>query len=248
MKKILTEKHNDIAIVSLNNGVINAISADLLDELSEAVQFAKNEASGMVLCGGDKFFSIGLDLSSLITLEREKMSEFWKKFNQVILDLYMLPIPTVAVLSGHTIAGGNILALTCDYRFGVNDNKKIGMNEITLGIPVPYLADLLLRQTVNEQEAKAMLYTGEFITFAEAKMNGLIDTLLPMEELKAQALNQVEKLAKLPKHAFAAIKANRTRALQERYEIRQNEDHEIFLDCWFSKNTQQQLVEASKQF
>ncbi|MFH2057592.1 MAG: enoyl-CoA hydratase-related protein [Pseudomonadota bacterium] len=73
------------------------------------------------------------------------MVDFFQRFNQLTLDLYTLPLPTACAISGHAIGGRNILALTGDYRFMAEGKKRIGLNEIQLGVPVPYLADLILR-------------------------------------------------------------------------------------------------------
>ena len=112
----------------------------------------------MVLAGGTKFFSIGLNLPELIGLNRKEMAEFWERFTQTVFGLYTLPMPTVCAVCGHAVAGGNILALTCDYRIGSTENRKIGLNEILLGLPVPYLADLMLRQVSGDRAATERLY------------------------------------------------------------------------------------------
>ncbi len=248
MPKVLSEIKKDIAVVALNNGTSNSIDADLVRDLSAALDEIRNEAKGMVLCGGSKFFSIGLDLPSLIKYDRTEMSDFWYKFNQLTLELYTLPLPTVCVLSGHAVAGGNILALTCDYRFAGNETKKIGLNEIKLGVPVPYLADMLLRQIVSERSATEMLYSGDFMSFAEAQKIGLIDDIFPTDTVVRKAWEKAAGLSASGTRAFAAIKSSRTEAIREKYEKHYKSRNEIFLDCWFSESTQRILKDASQKF
>ena len=152
-----------VAVLTLKNGVTNALSPELVGECLTALYQIKKEAAGLVLCGGTKFLSIGLDLPSLLPLNRSRMSGFWMNFNQLVFDLYTLPFATVCALEGHAVAGGNILALTCDLRLAVQDDgKKIGLNEIKLGVPVPYLADMMLRQIVGDRAASKMILGGEF--------------------------------------------------------------------------------------
>jgi enoyl-CoA hydratase/carnithine racemase len=158
MKTVISEIQQNIAVLTLNNGATNSISSALVKDLSEKLVEIRNEVAGMILCGGSKFFSIGLDLPSLLKCDRTEMSDFWYRFNYLILELYTISLPTVCVLSGHAVAGGNILALTCDYRFAGTDTKKIGLNEIKLGVPVPYLADIILRQIIGERSAKEMVF------------------------------------------------------------------------------------------
>lgn len=248
MSKVLIEKHGKVAILRLNNGVTNAISPDLIQDVAAALLTIKKDFQGMILAGGDKFFSIGFDLPVLLKLQRADMTQFLYSFNELSLNLFTLPLPTCCTITGHAIAGGNILALTTDYRFAAAGKKLIGLNEIKLGIPVPHLADLMLRQIVSERVATAMLYAGEFMTLVEAKQNGLVDEVFPPEEIETQALKKISKLAELPSVAFAAIKANRVEAVRAQYEANFRPKNEILLDCWFSKPVQELLQQAATKF
>jgi len=248
MSKIVSAFNDGIAVIRLNNGVINAIDEELVDCLLEQLEKVRKEARAMVLCGGEKFFSMGLDLPKLIGLDREVMASLWRKFNQVVVELYSLPVPTVAELRGHAVAGGNIFALTCDYRIGVEGRRKIGLNEVLLGIPVPHLVGMMLEQVVDASVAKDMMYTGRFLKFQEAVEAGLIDALYSEELVHEQALKQARKLMRVPLHAFAATKAIRTGEVVERFERARAEQDERFLDCWFSEGTQALLKQAVERF
>ena len=81
MSSIALEAQKDIAIVRLDNGVTNAVSRTLVEDLSDALEKVKSEFSGMVLAGGTKFFSIGLNVPELLELNRREMTEFWHRFN-----------------------------------------------------------------------------------------------------------------------------------------------------------------------
>lgn len=248
MPKVIIEALDNIAILRLNNGVTNAISPSLVEEMSEAIVEVKKNFNGMILTGGGKFFSIGLDLPALLTLNRTELTDFWFKFNQLTLDLFTIPMPTAAVLSGHAIAGGNIFALTTDFRFGTSDRRQIGLNEVRLGLPAPYLADLMLRQVVGDRHATGMLYHGGFITFQNAKDIGLIDVICSPETVEEEAVKKITELAALPASGFAAIKANRVEATQLRYQENYRSKNDEFLDCWFSDSVQALLKEAAKKF
>lgn len=247
-KTIDVAKQDNISVLSLNNGVTNAISPQMVKELSAALKTIQHDSKGLVLCGGEKFFSIGLDLPALIELDQEAMAAFWEEFNQLILDLYIFPLPAVSALSGHAVAGGNILALTSDYRFAASESRKIGLNEITLGIPVPFLPDMLLKQVVGERRAIRMMYSGAFISLSEAEAIGLVDELHPVETLQQAAVEKVAAMAKLQPAAFAAIKANYTEAVKQRYLKEAVAQNAAFLDCWFNDQVQAGLREAAKNF
>ena len=136
MTNVTIDERGQIALVRLTNGVINAISPELLEDFAQALKRIQKEFKGMVLAGGSKFFSIGLDLPKLLKLDRNAMTAFWKNFNDLTFDLFTIPFPTVCAIEGHAIAGGTIFALCCDFRFAANLPKKIGLNEINLGVPV----------------------------------------------------------------------------------------------------------------
>jgi enoyl-CoA hydratase/carnithine racemase len=248
MSLIIKENHGNLAALTLNNGATNAISPELVDELSTIVGKIPDEADGLLLCGGEKFFSMGFDLPALMKLDRTGMSGFLNSFHDVILALYTTPIPSAAVLTGHAVAGGNILAIACDFRFAANPERKMGVNEIKLGLPVPSLADMILRQIAGDRTATRMLYGGEFISFAEALKTGMIDELLPAEELMQYASGKIATLAALDRKAFSAIKNNRGEAIKSSYEKTGREKDKIFIDCWFSEPTQRKLAEASRKF
>ena len=132
----------------------------------------------------ENFFHRSGFAPALLRLDRIAMTGFWYKFNQLAFDIFTLPLPTVCAISGHAVAGGNVLALTCDYRFATSDKKQIGLNEVKLGVPAPYLADLILRQIVGDRYATEMLYHGEFMSLSDAKQIGLIDRICSTEAVE----------------------------------------------------------------
>jgi enoyl-CoA hydratase/carnithine racemase len=248
MTQIKTESRGSVAIVRLQNGVTNALGPELLDDLSREITRAKHHFRGVVLAGGTKFFCIGFDLPRLLTFDRTAMTQFLADFNQVVLDLLTLPLPTACAIGGHAIAGGNILALACDYRFAGSGKKLMGLNEVRLGVPVPYLADLILRQLVGDRLATDLLFHGELVDLSEAERIGLVDGVVPPEELEAHAVQKIAQLSGLPRTAFAAIKANRLEDLRSRFERHHREKDETFLDCWFSEPVRLLLADAAKKF
>jgi enoyl-CoA hydratase/carnithine racemase len=248
MTTIKFETFDDIAAVRLDNGVTNPVSQALVEDLSDAVEKVKKTCRGMVLAGGPKFFSIGLSVPELLTLKAAEMKDFWYRFNRVCLDIYTLPLPTTCALTGHAPAAGAIFAVSCDFRFAANHKKMTGFNEVTLGIPVPYLADMVLRQVVGDRAATALMYKGNLVSFEEAKQVGLVDELLDQEILEEQARKHTAELAAMSHPAFTAIKANRVEEIRLRFEANHKEKHQIFLDCWFSKPVQKLLHEAAEKF
>ncbi len=248
MSDVIIEENGNIAIVRLNNGVTNAVSLTLVEDLAQALSTVKNEFRGMVLAGGEKFFCIGLNLPELLQLDRSDMYEFWFKFNKVTLDFYTLPIPTACAIAGHGPGAGTILALACDFRFAANEKIWVGLNEIQLGIPTPYIVDLMLRQTLNDASVNDLLYQGMLINPEKAKEIHLIHKICPKEELEEQAIEKIGGTVNFSGNAFAAIKNVKTESIRFSFEKNFKKQHEIFLDNWFSDHAQELLIKASKNF
>ena len=248
MSKVNLEAHDGIAVLRLNNGVTNAISPELVDDLLKTIKQIKNEFKGMVLAGGDKFFCIGLDLPTLLQLDRPEMTEFYVRFNQAVLDLYALPMPTACAVDGHATAGGAIIALSSDFRFISSGRKFIGFNEVKIGVPVPYLADLILRQITGDRYATELMFTGEFVEPQQAQKIGLIDDVFQPEDLEEKTVAKIKELAALPPYGITVIKNNRVEAARARYEEMRSTDADWFLNCWFKPAVQELLNEAAKKF
>lgn len=248
MKKVIFENVNKVAVVKLDNGITNPIDLELINDLEEAVLLAEKEFNGLVLTGGDKFFSIGFNLPQLINLDRKELTNFFHRFNELILKLFTLKIPTCAAIKGHAIAGGCIIAIACDYIFANEDKKLIGLNEVKLGLPVPYLADIILRQKINDIIANDLLFSGEFITTQDAKNAGLIAEVYSFEQVENKGIEKIEKLTLVSKDALAAIKNNRVDTVVERYMKNWKEKEETFINLWFTQETQTLLKEAAKKF
>ena len=248
MSKVIIETHDAVAVLRLNNGVTNAISPELVDDLLETVKQIKSEFNGMVLAGGDKFFCIGFNLPMLLQLDRPDMTEFYTRFNQAVLDLYTLPMPTACAIDGHATAGGAITALGLDFRFVSSGRRLIGFNEVKIGLPTPYLADLILRQIVGDRCATELMFTGEFVETQQAQKIGLIDNVFQPENLEEKAVAKIAELAALLPYGITVIKNNRVEAVRARYEEMRSADADWFLNCWFKPPVQELLQETAKKF
>lgn len=247
MLKVKIEEKETIAIIRLNNGITNPVDIELVEELNAALKTVESNYKGLVFAGGDKFFSMGFNLPKLLTYDKNNFETFFNKFNNFVLNLYSMSIPTCAAVKGHAVAGGCILAIACDFIIAAS-NKKIGLNEIKLGVPVPYLADLILRKIVSDKVANNMLYTGNFLTTDEAATFGLISVIAEPEMVEEIAVNKIKEISNLPRNAFSAIKQSRVRSIIESYKQDEEKFKSIFINCWFDENTKLLLEEAAKKF
>lgn len=248
MPKVVLEDQGPVAVLRLANGVTNAISPEMVDELGAAIGSVRNRCRGLVLAGNMKFFSIGLDVPQLLMLERGVMLDFWNRFEDLVLALYTMPIPTACAIGGHATGGGAILALACDFRFVADGKRLIALNEVKIGLPVPYLADLMLRQIVTDRVAVEMEFCSAFIGPNDAKTGGLVDAVCDEKEVEENALEKIREIAALPLTAFALTKQHRTRQIPHRFNAVRQDLNRDFMDCWFAPATQTLLKEAAQRF
>jgi enoyl-CoA hydratase/carnithine racemase len=240
-----------IATAKLNRGVTNALDLELLNALSDTLRRLQPDPDvhALVLASAnDKFFSIGFDIPQLLKLPQEVFRVFYQTFNRTCMDLYTFPKPTVAAITGHAIAGGCILALCCDYRFIAQGRKLMGLNEIKLGVPVPYPADCILRHLIGIRNARDVMDSGEFYQPEQLHSIGLVDQVLPLERVLPVSIEMARTLGGLPQTAFAMIKRNRVETVEEQVFARLAEKEQFFIERWYAFETRERLREASKRF
>ncbi len=248
---ITMDVRDNVAVVKLNRGVTNALNLELLETLAETLRKVKQDSSVHALVLGssnNKFFSIGWDLPGLYDLKREEFILFYNLFNRTCLDLYTMPKPVIAALTGHATAGGCILALCCDYRFIAEGKKMMGLNEIKLGVPVPYLADRILYSITGVPNGREIMETGDFYRPEQAARMNLVDEILPLDSVLPKAIEKAQLLGSMPAKAFELIKNNRVETVIHQVREKQEEKDNLFLECWYSGEARQRLKDAMKTF
>ncbi|UCD36837.1 MAG: enoyl-CoA hydratase/isomerase family protein [Fidelibacterota bacterium] len=251
MSTINSEHEANVVFLELNHGVTNAINSQVVQELSESIQAVKsnpNIHAVVLTSSNDKFFSIGLDIPALIDLDEQDFTVFYKSFNRLCLDLFALPKLTIAAITGHAVAGGCILALCCDYRFVAEGRNLMGLNEIKLGVPVPYPADCILRNLVGDRNARDIMYHGEFYPPEDAFQLGLVDRIPPEEQLRPTVIKTAETLGADSPTAFQLIKRNRVEPIITRVHAGLEEREQLFVERWYSDFTRGKLREAIEKF
>lgn len=240
-----------VAIIRLKHGVTNAINETLVSELDSLLAQAAYDRhihSLVLTSSNNKFFSIGFDIPALYNLPKHDFKVFYQAFNRLCLALYSLPKPTLAALPGHAIAGGCILALCCDYRLIANGRKLMGLNEIRLGVPVPYPADRILREIVGGRQASVIMESGAFYSPEEASALGLVDQIESIEELETVAIEKIREIGTLSSPAFALIKQNRVEPVINHLTQVLDVKEEKFVERWYSSEARDLLTEAMKKF
>jgi len=212
---IIVEVVEKIAIVTINrSNQLNALNKETIAELSQAFQEleSNNDARVIIITGsGDKAFVAGADIKEFYQFNVDQGKELSALGHQSLFNLVEnLKTPVIAAVNGFALGGGLELAMSCHFRIASN-NAKLGLPEVTLGVIPGYGGTQRLAQLVGKGRAMEMIMTAKMISAEEANNYGLVNNVVPQEELletcKAIALKIVKNSSTAIAGAIKAVNA-----------------------------------------
>jgi enoyl-CoA hydratase len=196
-----------VAVLPMRAGKANAIGSAFLDRLSAQLDAVEaSHASALVLTGEGTAFSAGLDLPEVVALDRGGLERFIRRFSEVMLRVFTLPVPVVAAINGHAIAGGCVLAMQADVRIAAAGDYRIGLTEVQIGLALPAVVLETLRCQVSPAALGPVALEGRLLAPEEALGFGLVEAVVPPAVLLEQARGRAAGLAALPTPAFRDVK------------------------------------------
>ncbi|MFK5953334.1 MAG: enoyl-CoA hydratase-related protein [Desulfobacterium sp.] len=204
---IILEIKNSVAVITFNRPkVLNALSANLMNEFSNAIGSISedNDIHVLLLTGtGEKSFVAGADISEMVSISATQAKSFSERGNSILNKLQAMPKPVIAAVNGFALGGGTEIALACDFIYA-SETAQFGLPEINLGIIPGYGGTQRLARLIGKNKAKEMIFTGKFINAAEAEKMGIVNRVLSQELL----MNEVMKTAKtIASKGRVAVKA-----------------------------------------
>lgn len=231
--------HGAIRELRLARPPANALDAALLDALAR--EFREAPAAGvrgLVLSGAPGRFSAGLDVPSLLALDRPGITEFWRTFFGCLTAYAECVVPVVAAVTGHSPAGGAVLALYADRRVMAEGEFRIGLNEVQVGLfPGPVIHRVLAR-IVGTRHAAELLATGALVDARRAHEVGFVDELAAPDRVVPRAVDWLHGVLALPPKAYARTRALVRSDLVAIMRGTNAADLESMTDAWFSDETQ----------
>lgn len=227
----------EVRILKLSRGKANAINLQMVEELIEAVQQSGSDKSVRALVFGSaqpRFFSAGFDVGEAFAYDAPAMRQFFGRFIDLYESVLRLPKPVIGALSGHTFAGGAFLALTFDARVMAEGEYGFAVNEINLGVILPPCIRRMLINAVGPREATRMILTGDSVKPRRALEIGLVDEVVPEEDVLPTAIRFAHKLAEKPADAYCFSKRSLHRDLGHPENPGDRESLDEFLKQWFS--------------
>jgi len=202
---VRVERRDDgVAVLTLNNPKVNALSQALLAELGDAAADLTTDPPGaVVVTGGERIFAAGADISEFGDAARARA--ITAGFHAALDAIAAIPRFVIAAVSGYALGGGCELALACDYRIA-GERAVFGQPEVLLGIVPGGGGSQRLPRLIGPSRAKEMLITGRQVKAEEALRIGLADELVTTEALHERAFALAAEAARGALQAQALIK------------------------------------------
>ena len=237
------EYHDGVAVLRMEHGKANAVDSDLFDELGERLDEVESDASvrALVLTGTGSIFSAGVDLEKAATGGLAYLEGFLPKLSDGVLRLFELPLPVVAAVNGHAIAGGLVLALACDHRVAAEDRGKLGLTELLVGVPFPVTPLEIVRHVVPGRTVNDLVTSARLVGPAEARDLGLVDETVPGDDVLDRAIAVAAKRGEIPLETWAITKRQLIEPTVECIARRRLESDPEVLDAWSKPETLERM-------
>jgi enoyl-CoA hydratase len=230
---IRTEQLDTVAILHLEHGRANTFDVEFCSGVMEELGKHRDSPTGaIVLTGQRNIFSAGVDLLRLVEEGPDYVRDLLVIFHDLCSQVLVFPKPIVAAINGHAIAGGCILACMADRRLMVQERGRIGVPELLVGVPFPTTPLEVMRFVLPPQHLQEVIYGGETYDPEEALARGLVDRLVPEQDLLTRALEEARALLALPEATFRLTKAQLREPVVERIRIGHERHGPAIVEVW----------------
>jgi enoyl-CoA hydratase len=199
-------------LIQMDDGKANALSFDMLEQLDNALDQAEEAGKVVILCGRPGKFSAGFDLS-VMGAGGDDMLRLLKTGAGISRRLLDFPTPVVLAVTGHALAMGALLLLSADYRIGVHGTYKIGLNEVAIGMTLPYFGVALAQARIASAHLSRAVNLAQIYDATGAVEAGYLDEAVSEEDLLPRAIALAEQLSALDMTAHKNTKARTREAL-----------------------------------
>jgi enoyl-CoA hydratase len=195
MDNIKLDVRDGILVLTIDRPkFLNALNAQTVDEIGQAIRAARDDENiraVIITGGGEKAFVAGADINELAQATPITGKQTAERGQRVFLDLERFPKPVIAAINGFALGGGCELALACHIRIA-SEKAQLGLPEVTLGIIPGYGGTQRMARLLGKGKALELILTGDRINAQDAERIGLVNKVVPAEELMAAA----EKMAR----------------------------------------------------
>ncbi len=206
-ESVRLEVEGGIGTIRLDRPPMNALDIAVQEGIRAAAQEAgaRRDVAAVVVYGGPKVFAAGADIKEMRGMSYTDMVDRSRELQAALTAVAQIPKPTVAAVTGYALGGGCELALACDFRV-CGDNAKLGQPGILLGIIPGAGGTQRLPRLVGVAKAKDLIFSGRFVDSAEALAIGLVDEVVPADDVYSAAVARVQRYVGGPAYAIRAAK------------------------------------------
>jgi enoyl-CoA hydratase len=198
--------NNNIAILSFDDGKANAVGQEYLDNINAGLDRAEAEKAGaVILRGREGLFSGGFDLAEFKKGNEAGLAMVKRGF-ELLIRLYSLPLPVVAACTGHGVAMGAFIIMTCDMRIGCRGAFKLRLPETAIGMDLPPILVALTASCISIRHLTRVALQSQSYNPDQAVDAGFLDEVVEVDELDERALAVAQQLSELPQTQYAANK------------------------------------------
>jgi enoyl-CoA hydratase/carnithine racemase len=196
-----------VATIRLDRPKMNAVNAQLRDELAEAARAADADPAvrAVILYGGERVFAAGADIKEMAEMSYAAMTEHCRALQDSLNTVARIGAPVVAAITGYALGGGLELALCADFRVA-GESAKVGQPEIQLGVIPGAGGTQRLPRLIGPSRAKDLIFTGRHVKADEALAIGLVDKVVPDDQVYDAAKEMAAQYAEGPAVALRAAK------------------------------------------
>jgi enoyl-CoA hydratase len=204
-ERVSYEHSEGVSTITMDDGKVNAMSVAMMEEVNAALDRAEKDKAVVILTGREGLLSAGFDLA-VFKQGMEPLMEMLRVGARLNERLLSFPFPVVAACGGHAIAMGSFLLMSCDLRIGVDGPFKIGMNEVAIGMTLPYFAVELARHRLTAPYFDRSAILAEMYSPQDAIAPGFLDRVVSLDQLMDTARESATALSKLDMPAHAGTK------------------------------------------
>src|SRR5947209_12623759 len=204
---VTLQVEDGVGTIRLDRPKMNAIDEQLHMEVRAAALEAgsREDVRAVIIYGGERVFAAGADIKAMSALDGSAMVAWGRELTASFAEVARIPKPVIAAITGYALGGGYELALSADFRI-IGASGKVGQPEIQLGVIPGAGGTQRLARLVGPARAKDLIFTGRHVAATEALEMGLVDAVVPDDEVLTTAQAMARKLAAGPPLALAAAK------------------------------------------
>jgi enoyl-CoA hydratase len=195
-----------VAVVRFDDGKANVLSYTAVDALGAALDRAEADADSVCIVGREGKLCAGFDLA-VMTAGPDAARDLVAKGGELLMRLYLHPQPVVVAVTGHALAAGALLVLSCDVRIGADVPAKIGLNETAIGMPLPMFAIALAEDRLDRRHLVRATVAAEVFDPSGAVAAGYLDRVVPAAQVEGAAVEEARRLGGYSRTAYSQTKA-----------------------------------------